>query len=298
MSVLTSACPGTENNHGAPGPTPPPPHIEIDVEADDVRDDLKPLLFECRKLSLATPRGKNNRPFGNTALATPTVTVIASTPYRLNCKFLNPTTQGRPKGGGERGGRCGKRPLRFGDDRRLTLDELSAMFPQIPVTRNNHRNSRISEIVCEMGSKTADRTAQVELSAELQRVFLERYELEGDDFLYSIVTGDETLVTHYTMKLRGKRVQINQTLSLTAINLNCQFKGLHLHCGSIQSKTTIPVVLPLHRKAPTAVNAHPNYYMCTGVFASHSTKIDLLRTLYIANPSAYLRALNSTADPC
>ncbi|KAG8312438.1 hypothetical protein J6590_023044 [Homalodisca vitripennis] len=45
-------------------------------------------------------------------------------------------------------------------------------------------------------------------------------------------------------------------------------------------------------------NAHPNYYMCTGVFASHSTQIDLLHTLYIANPSAYLRALNSTADPC
>ncbi|KAG8265616.1 hypothetical protein J6590_091186, partial [Homalodisca vitripennis] len=70
-------------------------------------------------------------------------------------------------------------------------------------------------------------------------------------------------------------------------------------------RTTLDGLVPFGVKesrtslvTPERLQAHPNYYMCTGVFASHSTKINLLHTLYIANPSAYLRALNSTADPC
>ncbi|KAG8283010.1 hypothetical protein J6590_025493 [Homalodisca vitripennis] len=59
LPVCSVCVSGTENNHGAPGPTPPPPHIEIDVEADDVRDDLKPLLFECR--TQCPPKGGGER---------------------------------------------------------------------------------------------------------------------------------------------------------------------------------------------------------------------------------------------
>ncbi|KAG8264634.1 hypothetical protein J6590_008570 [Homalodisca vitripennis] len=57
--------------------------------------------------------------------------------------------------------------------KRKIKKDLEFLSEQISrsLIQNNHINSRISEIVCEVGPKIADRTAQVELSAELQRVF-------------------------------------------------------------------------------------------------------------------------------
>ncbi len=59
------------------------------------------------------------------------------------------------------------------DKRRLTLDELSATFPDIfrSVLHEKIKELLILEIVCEMGPKTADRTTQVESRAELQTSF-------------------------------------------------------------------------------------------------------------------------------
>jgi len=36
---------------------------------------------------------------------------------------------------------------------------------------------------------------------------LERYELEGDNFLSSVVTGDETWVAHYTPETKNQSEQ-------------------------------------------------------------------------------------------
>ncbi|KAG5317907.1 MOS1T transposase, partial [Pseudoatta argentina] len=84
----------------------------------------------------------------------------------------------------------------FRDDRRLTVDELSAMFPQIS-------RSLLHEIITEaLGyRKLSARWVPKQLTDQhkLNRVeagqeFLRRYKLHGDEFFRSIVTGDETWV--------------------------------------------------------------------------------------------------------
>ncbi|KAG5318767.1 SETMR methyltransferase, partial [Pseudoatta argentina] len=73
------------------------------------------------------------------------------------------------------------------DDRRLTMDELSAMFPQIS------RSLLHEETIREVGPKQL--TDQHKLNqVEAGQEFLRRYKLHGDEFLRSIVTGDETWV--------------------------------------------------------------------------------------------------------
>ncbi|KAG5314403.1 SETMR methyltransferase, partial [Pseudoatta argentina] len=82
------------------------------------------------------------------------------------------------------------------EDRRLTVDELSAMFPQIS-------RSLLHETITEtLGyRKLSARWVPKQLTDQhkLNRVeagqeFLRRYKLHGDEFLRSIVTGDETWV--------------------------------------------------------------------------------------------------------
>ncbi|KAG5321301.1 SETMR methyltransferase, partial [Pseudoatta argentina] len=79
------------------------------------------------------------------------------------------------------------------DDRRLTVDELSAMFPQIS-------RSLLHETITEtLGyRKLSARWVPKQLTdqhklnrVEAGREFLRRYKLHGDEFLRSIVTGDE-----------------------------------------------------------------------------------------------------------
>ncbi|KAG5315601.1 SETMR methyltransferase, partial [Pseudoatta argentina] len=79
------------------------------------------------------------------------------------------------------------------DDRRLTMDELSAMFPQIS-------RSLLHETITEtLGyRKLSARWVPKQLTDQhkLNRVeagqeFLRRYKLHGDEFFRSIVTGDE-----------------------------------------------------------------------------------------------------------
>ncbi|KAG5324227.1 SETMR methyltransferase, partial [Pseudoatta argentina] len=82
------------------------------------------------------------------------------------------------------------------DDRRLTVDELSAMFPQIS------RSLLHATITETLGyRKLSARWVPKQLTDQhkLNRVeagqeFLRRYKLHGDEFLRSIVTGDETWV--------------------------------------------------------------------------------------------------------
>ncbi|KAG5316575.1 SETMR methyltransferase, partial [Pseudoatta argentina] len=80
------------------------------------------------------------------------------------------------------------------DDRRLTVDELSAMFPQIS-------RSPLHETITEtLGyRKLSARWVPKQLTdqhklnrMEAGQEFLRRYKLHGDEFLRSIVTGDET----------------------------------------------------------------------------------------------------------
>ncbi|KAG5324276.1 MOS1T transposase, partial [Pseudoatta argentina] len=80
------------------------------------------------------------------------------------------------------------------DDRRLTVDELSAMFPQIS-------RSLLHETITEtLGyRKLSARWVPKQLTdqhklnqVEAGQEFLRRYKLHGDEFLRSIVTGDET----------------------------------------------------------------------------------------------------------
>ncbi|KAG5326237.1 SETMR methyltransferase, partial [Pseudoatta argentina] len=82
------------------------------------------------------------------------------------------------------------------DDRRLTMDELSAMFPQIS-------RSLLDETITEtLGyRKLSARWVPNQLTDQhkLNRVeagqeVLRRYKLHGDEFFRSIVTGDETWV--------------------------------------------------------------------------------------------------------
>ncbi|KAG8333324.1 hypothetical protein J6590_000456 [Homalodisca vitripennis] len=76
----------------------------------------------------------------------------------------------------------------------IVTDEL------IPDTRNNHRNSRISEIVCEVGPKQL--TEQHKLNRVQSSIeFTERYELEDDNFLLLLET--KLGLPSTRLKLRG-----------------------------------------------------------------------------------------------
>ncbi|KAL4084383.1 hypothetical protein QTP88_028206 [Uroleucon formosanum] len=101
------------------------------------------------------------------------------------------------------------------DDRRLTLDELSAMFPQLS-------KSLLHETITEsLGFHNLcarwvpkQLTEQHMLNrVQASREFLERYELDGDNFLKSIVTGDETWVAHYTPETKRQSEQRRHTTS-------------------------------------------------------------------------------------
>jgi len=101
------------------------------------------------------------------------------------------------------------------DDRRLTLDELSAMFPQLS-------RSLLHETITEtLGfHKLCARWVPKQLTeqhmlnrVQASREFLERYELDGDNFLKSIVTGDETWVAHYTPETKRQSEQWRHTTS-------------------------------------------------------------------------------------
>ncbi|KAG8299788.1 hypothetical protein J6590_092508 [Homalodisca vitripennis] len=86
------------------------------------------------------------------------------------------------------------------DDRRLALDELSAMFPQIS-------RSLIHEKITEtLGYRKLPLKEQHKLNrVQNSKEFSERYELEDDNFLYSIVTGDELGLPTTRLKIRGSR---------------------------------------------------------------------------------------------
>ncbi|KAL4091367.1 hypothetical protein QTP88_026069 [Uroleucon formosanum] len=76
---------------------------------------------------------------------------------------------------------------------RLILDELSAMFPQLS-------RSLLHKTITEtLGFHKLE--------------FLERYELDGDNFLKSIVTGDKTWVAHYTPETKRQSEQWRHTTS-------------------------------------------------------------------------------------
>ncbi|KAG5319477.1 MOS1T transposase, partial [Pseudoatta argentina] len=96
------------------------------------------------------------------------------------------------------------------DDRRLTVDELSAMFPQIS-------RSLLHETITEtLGyRKLSARWVPKQLTDQhkLNRVeagqeFLRRYKLHGDEFLRSIVTGDETWVEKSFQPTRRLEIHI------------------------------------------------------------------------------------------
>ncbi|KAG5330757.1 SETMR methyltransferase, partial [Acromyrmex heyeri] len=104
------------------------------------------------------------------------------------------------------------------NDRRLTLDELHNLFPEIS-------RSLIHEIVSEKLKfrKVCARWVPRELTPlhKATRVtagkeFLDRYRDEGNDFLKSIVTGDETWVAHYTPENKRQSMQWKHTSSPTA----------------------------------------------------------------------------------
>ncbi|KAF2895151.1 hypothetical protein ILUMI_11022 [Ignelater luminosus] len=104
------------------------------------------------------------------------------------------------------------------DDRRLTVDELSAMFPQIS-------RSLLHETITEtLGyRKLSARWVPKQLTDQrkLNRVeagqeFFRRYNLHGDEFLRSIVTGNKTWVAHYTPETKRKFQQWRHTSSSSA----------------------------------------------------------------------------------
>ncbi|KAG5313222.1 MOS1T transposase, partial [Pseudoatta argentina] len=95
------------------------------------------------------------------------------------------------------------------DDRRSTVDELSAMFPQIS-------RSLLHETITEtLGyRKLSARWVPKQLTdqhklnrVEAGREFLRRYKLHGDEFLRSIVTGDETWVEKIDESTVSKRLK-------------------------------------------------------------------------------------------
>lgn len=104
------------------------------------------------------------------------------------------------------------------EDRRLTVDEISAMFPQLSRTL-------LYETLTEtLGyRKLCARWVPKQLTEQHKknrvnsaREFLERLELEGEDFLSSIVTGDETWVAHYTPETKRQSSQWRHTNSPSA----------------------------------------------------------------------------------
>jgi hypothetical protein len=85
-------------------------------------------------------------------------------------------------------------------DRRITLDQLHMAFPQVS-------RSLLGEIVSEhlqynkicaqwVPWNLSDQHKADRMGAAL--TFLTRYHADGDTFLYQIVTGDETWVSHFT----------------------------------------------------------------------------------------------------
>lgn len=104
------------------------------------------------------------------------------------------------------------------DDRRLTLDELSAMFPEISgsllheTIKETLGYRKLSAIWVLKQLTEENKLNRVQSSKEI----LERYELEGDDFLHSIVTGDETWVAHYTPETKRQSQQWRHTSSPAA----------------------------------------------------------------------------------
>ncbi|KAL4143904.1 hypothetical protein QTP88_006158 [Uroleucon formosanum] len=101
------------------------------------------------------------------------------------------------------------------DDRRLTLDELSAMIPQ-------QSKSLLHETITKsLGfHKLYARWVPKQLTelhmfnrVQASREFFERYELDGDNFLKSIVTGDETWVAHYIPETKRQSEQRRHTTS-------------------------------------------------------------------------------------
>lgn len=103
-------------------------------------------------------------------------------------------------------------------DRRSTLDELHLSFPDIS-------RSLIHEIVSEKLDfrKVCARWVPRELTPEHKeqrvtaaREFLDRYRTDGDAFLKSIVTGDETWVSHYTPENKRQSMQWKHPTSPSA----------------------------------------------------------------------------------
>lgn len=103
-------------------------------------------------------------------------------------------------------------------DRRSTLDELHLSFPDIS-------RSLIHEIVSEKLDfrKVCARWVPRELTPEHKeqrvtaaREFLDRYRTDGDAFLKSIVTGDETWVSHYTPENKRQSMQWKHLTSPSA----------------------------------------------------------------------------------
>lgn len=111
------------------------------------------------------------------------------------------------------------------DDRRVTLDTLKESFPHVS-------RSLLGEIVSErLGfRKLCARWVPKMLTPEHRekrvsaaREFLERFQTEGESFLDSIVTGDETWVCHYTPESKRQSLQWRHTHSPSAKKFKVQF---------------------------------------------------------------------------
>lgn len=112
-------------------------------------------------------------------------------------------------------------------DRKLTLDELSEIFLEIS-------RSLLHEIISKtLGyHKLSARWVPKQLTDQnkLLRVqcaqeVLERYELEGNDFLDLIVTGDETWVAHYTPEAKRQSLQWRHSTSPAAKKFKTTISG-------------------------------------------------------------------------
>ncbi|KAG5327273.1 GVQW3 protein, partial [Pseudoatta argentina] len=108
------------------------------------------------------------------------------------------------------------------DDRRLTVDELSAMFPQIS-------RSLLHETITEtLGyRKLSARWVPKQLTDQhkLNQVkagqeFLRRYKLHGDEFLRSIVTGDRNIDEVKKIVLANRRITTGRREIRTKIARN------------------------------------------------------------------------------
>lgn len=112
-------------------------------------------------------------------------------------------------------------------DRRLTLDEISAKLPQLSRTL-------LYETITEtLGfRKLCARWVPKQLTEEHKakriassQAILERFELEGEAFLDSIVTGDETWVAHYTPETKRQSQQWRHTTSPSAKKCKTQISA-------------------------------------------------------------------------